>query len=126
MALLNAAKALDSLKLEGDEQVGVNILRRALEEPLRQLVANAGLEGSVIVEHVREMQRQKGSPNWGFDVTREDYVDMLAAGIIDPAKVTRTALENGASIAGMILTTEALVTEVKEKEKTPAPPAPEY
>jgi chaperonin GroEL len=126
VALLNAAKALDSLKLEGDEQVGVNILRRALEEPLRQLVANAGLEGSVIVEHVREMQRQKGSPNWGFDVTREDYVDMLAAGIIDPAKVTRTALENGASIAGMILTTEALVTEVKEKEKTPAPPAPEY
>jgi chaperonin GroEL len=126
VALLNAAKALDSLKLEGDEQVGVTILRRALEEPLRQIVANAGLEGSVVVEAIRREHAAGKSTNWGFDVQREQYCDLVEAGIIDPAKVTRSALENGASIAGMILTTEALVTEVKEKNPPPAPAMPEY
>ena len=97
-------------------RVGAEILRRALEEPTRQLVANAGLEGSVVIE---ELRREKGKKNWGFDVVDEKYVDLVQAGIIDPAKVTRSALENAASVAGMILTTEALVTELPEK-KSPA------
>src|SRR5205085_8224950 len=88
----------------------------ALEEPVRQLVRNAGLEGSVVVERLSHEQRA----NWGFDVMAEDYVDLVAAGIIDPAKVTRSALENAASVAGMILTTEALVTDAPEK-KSAAP-----
>jgi chaperonin GroEL len=91
-------------------------LRRALEEPVRQLVRNAGLEGSVVVERLSHEKRA----NWGFDVMSEDYIDLVQAGIIDPAKVTRTALENAASVAGMILTTEALVTDAPEK-KSPAP-----
>jgi chaperonin GroEL len=118
VTLLRAAKAIDSLSLEGDQKVGAEILRRALEEPVRQLVRNAGLEGSVVVERLSREDR----PNWGFDVMSEDYVDLLAKGIIDPAKVTRSALENAASVAGMILTTEALVTELPEK-KAPAAPA---
>jgi chaperonin GroEL len=111
-ALLRSASALENMQLEGDQKVGAEILRRALDEPLRQLVANAGLEGSVIVEQIR----RQNQPNYGFDVLREQYVDLVEAGIIDPAKVTRTALENAASVAGMILTTEALVTDVSEKE----------
>jgi chaperonin GroEL len=118
VTLLRAAKAIDSLSLEGDQKVGADILRRALEEPVRQLVRNAGLEGSVVVERLSHEQRA----NWGFDVMSEDYVDLVAAGIIDPAKVTRSALENAASVAGMILTTEALVTDLPEK-KAPAAPA---
>jgi chaperonin GroEL len=118
VTLLRAAKAIDRLQLEGDQKVGADILKRALEEPVRQLVRNAGLEGSVVVEHLGHEER----PNWGFDVMQEDYVDLVAAGIIDPAKVTRSALENAASVAGMILTTEALVTELPEK-KAPAAPA---
>jgi chaperonin GroEL len=118
VTLLRAAKVVDGLSLEGDQKVGAEILRRALEEPVRQLVRNAGLEGSVVVERLGREQR----PNWGFDVMSEDYVDLVAAGIIDPAKVTRSALENAASVAGMILTTEALVTELPEK-KAPAAPA---
>ncbi|MCS7003156.1 MAG: chaperonin GroEL, partial [Dehalococcoidia bacterium] len=125
VALIHAASALDNLKLSGDEATGVAILRRALEEPLRQIVANAGLEGSIVVERVRRAHAE-GRRNEGFDVVTEQYVDMLQAGIIDPAKVTRSALENGASIAGMILTTEALITEVKQKENTPAPSMPDY
>jgi chaperonin GroEL len=117
VTLLRAAKAIDTLKLDGDQKVGAEILRRALEEPVRQLVRNAGLEGSVVVEHLGREKR----PNWGFDVMSEDYVDLVAAGIIDPAKVTRSALENAASVAGMILTTEALVTDLPEK-KAPAAP----
>jgi chaperonin GroEL len=117
VTLLRAAKAIDTLKLEGDQKVGADILRRALEEPVRQLVRNAGLEGSVVVEHLGREKRA----NWGFDVMSEDYVDLVAAGIIDPAKVTRSALENAASVAGMILTTEALVTDLPEK-KAPAAP----
>jgi chaperonin GroEL len=118
VTLLRAAKAVESLNLEGDQKVGAEILKRALEEPLRQLVRNAGLEGSVVVEHLSRDDRD----NWGFDVMSEDYVDLVQAGIIDPAKVTRSALENAASVAGMILTTEALVTELPEKK--PATPAP--
>jgi chaperonin GroEL len=118
VTLLRAAKAVESLSLEGDQRVGADILRRALEEPVRQLVRNAGLEGSVVVEHLSREERA----NWGFDVMSEDYVDLVARGIIDPAKVTRSALENAASVAGMILTTEALVTDLPEK-KGPAAPA---
>jgi len=117
-ALLRSASALENMQLEGDQKVGAEILRRALDEPLRQLVANAGLEGSVIVEQIR----RQNQPNYGFDVLREQYVDLVEAGIIDPAKVTRTALENAASVAGMILTTEALVTDVSEKETSVSAP----
>jgi chaperonin GroEL len=106
--LLRAAAAVDVLKLHGDEQTGAEILKRALQEPLRQLVANAGLEGSVVIEHLRREKRT----NWGFDVMSESYVDLIKAGIVDPAKVTRSALENAASVAGMILSTEALVSDL--------------
>ena len=126
VVLMNAAAKLADLKLEGDEAVGVRALRRALEEPLRQLVENAGLEGSVVAEEVRRQQRGQNSANIGFDVNTEEYTDMVKRGIIDPAKVTRSAVENAVSIAGMILTTEALITEVPEKEKHAAPPMPEY
>jgi chaperonin GroEL len=119
VTLLRAAKAVGSLTLDGDQKVGAEILKRALEEPLRQLVRNAGLEGSVVVERLSHEER----PNWGFDVMAEDYVDLVQSGIIDPAKVTRSALENAASVAGMILTTEALVTDAPEKKPaTPAAP----
>ncbi len=121
-ALINAAKTLDGLNLSGDEQVGVNILRKAIEAPLRQLADNAGYEGAIIVEKVREQK-----PGVGFDVLSGDYRDMFEAGIIDPKKVTRSALQNAVSIAGMLLTTDVLVAEIKEKEETPAaPPPPMY
>jgi len=107
------------MRLEGDQQVVVQILRRALEEPTRQLVDNAGLEGSVVVQEL--LGRQKKDPNVGFDVMAEEYRDLVKAGIIDPAKVTRSALENAASVAAIMLTTDALVTEKPEKEKTPMP-----
>jgi len=115
--LLAAVPVIDRLGLEGDQKLGANILKRALEEPVRQLVANAGLEGSVVVEELRN----KNKKNWGFDVMSEQYVDLVQAGIIDPAKVTRTAVENAASVAGMILSTEALVTELPEKKALAAP-----
>lgn len=123
VALLNAAKALDNLKAEGDVQTDINIVRRALEEPLRRIAENAGEDGAVVVEMVRRLQKEKNNPNIGYNVLTGEYVDMVEAGIIDPAKVTRTALENAASVAAMILTTEALVTEVPEKKKetTPTP-----
>ncbi len=111
IVLLAAVPAIDRLQLEGDQLVGAQILKRALQEPLRQLVANAGLEGSVVVEELRQQHRE----NWGFDVMTEQYVDLVQAGIIDPAKVTRSALENAASVAGMILSTEALVADRPEK-----------
>jgi chaperonin GroEL len=127
VALLRAARALDSVQLQGDEATGVAILRRALEEPLRQLAENAGLEGSVVVGEVRRRQQESQNPNLGYDVLTGEYTDLVARGIIDPAKVTRSALENAASIAAMILTTEALITEIPEKEKAPAtPPMPDY
>jgi chaperonin GroEL len=116
--LLHAAPALEKLEVLGDERIGVNILRRALEEPLRQIAANAGMEGSVVVEAVRKLE-----PGNGFDAQRGEYGDMFAWGIIDPAKVTRSALENAASVAGLLLTTETIVTDIPEKEKaTPMPP----
>jgi len=126
VTLLHAASALDNVKLSGDEATGVFILRRALEEPMRQIVANAGQDGSVIVSEVRRHQQDDKNTKIGFNVISGEYVDMVANGIIDPAKVTRSAVENAVSIAGMILTTEALVTEIPEKEKAAAPPMPEY
>jgi len=128
VALINAIPALDEIKMEfADEQTGVTIVRRALEEPMRQLAMNAGKDGAVIVENVRRIQKEKGDDKLGFDVLRDEYPNMLKAGIIDPVKVTRSAVENAASIGAMILTTEALVTDIPEEEKAPAtPPMPEY
>jgi len=121
VALINAISALDNVKdVEGDEQTGVNILRRALEEPFKQLVANAGRDGSVMLEQVRRKQAETKSTNWGYHVIKNEVVDLVKEGIIDPAKVTRSALENGASVAAMILTTEALITDLPEKDKAPA------
>jgi chaperonin GroEL len=118
-ALLYASKGIDGLNLSDDEAFGAAIVRRALGEPVRQLANNAGMEPGVVVEQVRIQQGDKGA-NLGFDVLSENYVDMIGQGIIDPAKVARTALENAASVAGMILTSEAMITDVKEEH--PAPP----
>jgi chaperonin GroEL len=115
--LVHCIPAVEKLQAEGDEAVGVRIIKRALEEPLRQIAANAGLEGSVIVERVRNEK-----PGIGFDAVSEQYVDMVKAGIVDPAKVTRSALQNAASIAAMLLTTEALVAEIPKEEKNPPMP----
>ena len=117
VALLRAITALEKLKLEGDEQVGVKIVRRALEEPIRQIVNNAGHEGSVVVEKVKEMEL-----NTGFDAQKEEYADMFKAGIVDPTKVVRLALLNASSIAALMLTTEALVSEIPEEKKEQVPP----
>jgi chaperonin GroEL len=129
VALIRAAKALDKFKTfetnedgettgDPDEQIGVNIIRRALEEPLRQIVQNAGKEGAVIVEKVRANK----DPNFGYNAATETFEDLVAAGIIDPAKVTRCALQNAASIAGLMLTTEALISELQEDDKPRAMP----
>ena len=112
VALLRATEAVDKVKAEGDIQIGINIVKRALEEPARQIAINAGLEGSVVVKELRE----KGG-NWGLNAQTEKIVDMLAEGIIDPAKVTKQALLNASSIAGLMLTTEAVVSEIKEDDK---------
>jgi len=117
VALLRAQGALDKLKVEGGQSVGVDILRRALEAPIRQICENAGAEASIVVQNVRD-----GKGAHGFDARDESYVDMFEAGIIDPTKVARVAVENACSIAGMILTTEAAVTEIPEKEAAPAMP----
>jgi chaperonin GroEL len=128
VALINAIPSLASIKMEfGDEQTGVSIVRRALEEPMRQLAANAGMDGAVIVDNVRRQQKEQNDVKIGYDVLRDSYGNMVKAGIIDPVKVTRSAVENAASIGAMILTTEALITDIPEKEKAPAaPPMPEY
>src|SRR6478752_4244851 len=119
VALLRAQKALDNMKnLEGDEKIGVQIVRRAIEQPTRTLADNAGAEGALVVE---EIKKRKG--NEGYDVATGEYTDLVKAGIVDPTKVTRSALQNAASIAGLLLTTEALVTEIPEKEKA-GPPMP--
>ncbi len=119
VAFLRAQKVLDNVKdLEGDEKIGVQIVRRAIEEPTRQLADNAGKEGALVVE---EIKKRKG--NEGYDVANDEYTDLVKAGIVDPTKVTRSALQNAASIAGLLLTTEALVTEIPEKEKA-GPPMP--
>ncbi len=121
VTLIHAISALDSVEAEGDIKTGVNILRRALEEPMRGIARNAGRDGSVVIEMVRRLQQEKKDENLGYDVIGDEYVNMLKAGIIDPAKVTRSAVENASSIAGMILTTEALISDKPEKE--PAMPA---
>jgi len=118
VALLRAIPALEKLKLEGDEQIGVNIVKRALEEPLRTIASNAGFEGAIVIGKVREAK----DANYGFNAATEEYTDMISAGILDPAKVTRSALQNAASISALMLTTEALVAEIPEEEK--APPMP--
>jgi len=123
VALINAMAALDKVKADGDDaQIGVNIVRKALEIPLKKIAENAGKDGSVVLETVRRKQKEKKNLNIGYDVIKEDYLDMVKGGVIDPAKVTRGALENAASIAAMILTTEALITDVPEKEKPQMPP----
>ena len=123
VALLNAQSSLDSLSLEGDAQLGVRIVRKALEEPLRMLAENAGLDGSVVLENVRRRQGEVPSSTLGYDVITDEYTDMLARGIVDPAKVTRSAVENAASIGGMVLTTEVMVTDKPEpKSAMPAMP----
>jgi chaperonin GroEL len=124
VALVRAAKALDKFRAneegegDADEQIGVTIVRRALEEPLRQIVSNAGKEGAVIVEKVRESKKE----SYGYNAATETFEDLVEAGVIDPAKVTRSALQNAASIAGLMLTTEALISELPEDDKTPAMP----
>jgi chaperonin GroEL len=127
VALINAIPALAAIAMEfPDEQTGVTIVRRALEEPMRQLAANAGRDGAVVVENVRRQQKEQEDANVGYDVLREVYVNMVTQGILDPVKVTRSAVENAASIGAMILTTEALITDIPEKHKAPVPPMPDY
>ncbi|MCM8795419.1 MAG: chaperonin GroEL, partial [Candidatus Omnitrophica bacterium] len=122
VAFLRTIPALEKLKVEGDEKIGVDIIKRALEEPIRQLAENAGLEGSVVVQRVKQEKT-----NVGYDVNQDAYVDMIEAGVIDPTKVTRSALQNAASVAALLLMTEALITEKPEKEeKMPSPPGGGY
>jgi len=116
VSLLRCIPALDKLKLHDDEAIGVNIVKRALEEPLRQIAQNAGHEGAVVAGRVRESKDE----NFGFDAETGEFTDLVKAGVIDPAKVTRLALQNAASIAALMLTTEALVAEIKEDEKKAA------
>ena len=115
VALIRCIPILERMKLRDDEQTGVDIVRRALEEPARQIASNAGQEGSVVVQRIKEEKT-----NVGFNADALEYTDMVNAGIIDPTKVVRTALQNAASIAGLLITTEALITEVPEKEKSAA------
>jgi len=111
VALLRAIKVLDTLVLEKEEEVALNIMRRALEEPLRQIAENAGVDGAVVVEEVK-----KGKDAYGYNAQTGEYMDLIEAGIIDPTKVTRSALQNASSIAGMILTTEAVITDIPNKD----------
>jgi len=123
VALINAQAALDKIKLDGDAAVGVEIVRKALEEPLRQLAENAGMNGQVVLENVRRRSADAKSKTLGYDVLRDEYTDMLKRGIVDPAKVTRSAVENAASIGGMVLTTEVMITDKPEpKSAMPAMP----
>jgi len=127
VALINAMEALAGLKMDDeDAKIGVNIVRKALEMPMRKIAENAGQDGSVILEGVRRAQKEKKNKKIGYNVISESYVDMVQNGVIDPAKVTRGALENAASIAAMILTTEALITDIPEKDKAAPPPMPDY
>jgi chaperonin GroEL len=123
VALINAIASLDGIKMDmPDAQTGVTIVRRAMEQPMRGIVANAGMDGAVVIEAVRRMQTEKGNKYIGYDVIDNEYCDMVEKGIIDPAKVTRSAIENAASIAAMILTIEALITDIPEEGKPPAGP----
>jgi len=122
IALIRAARVLDDLSLEGDQEIGLNIVRHAIEEPLKQIATNAGKEGSVVVEHIKS----ETNPNIGYDAKTDEYKDMVEAGIIDPVKVVRSALQNAASIASLVLTTEALVADIPEESPAmPAMPGPE-
>ncbi|MGF1505067.1 MAG: chaperonin GroEL [Chloroflexi bacterium] len=126
VALINALEALDDVEMTyPDEQTGVKIVRTALQAPMRKLAANAGLDGAVIIENVRRLQQEEDNPRLGYNVITGDYTDMIDAGVLDPVKVTRGALENAASIAAMILTTEALITDIPEDEPA-APASPGY
>ena len=127
VALINAVAVLDDVKMEyPDEQTGVNILRAALQMPLRTIAVNAGKEGAVILDTVRRIQKEKNNNRIGYDVLQGEFVDMVEAGIIDPAKVTKGALSNAASIAAMILSTEALITDIPEPKRSAPPAMPEY
>jgi chaperonin GroEL len=119
VALLRCQKVLEALKQEGDELIGVNIIKRAIEEPLRQIADNAGYEGSVVVEKIKDMEQ-----DMGFNALTEKYEDMVKVGVLDPTKVVRIALQNASSIAGLLLTTEGLVSEIPEEEKAPKYPPP--
>jgi chaperonin GroEL len=118
VALVRCIDAVSALKLEGDEAIGANIVKRALEEPLRQIVGNAGEEGAVIIGKIRDHK----DTNYGYNAQNGEFVDMVKAGVIDPTKVTRTALQNAGSISALMLTTEALVAELPEEKKAPAMP----
>ncbi|HTZ19199.1 MAG TPA: chaperonin GroEL [Dissulfurispiraceae bacterium] len=120
VALIRCIKSLDKTKLDHDQQIGVNIIKKSLEEPIRQIVANAGLESSIICEKVKASK----DSNFGYDAYKEEFTDMIKAGIIDPTKVTRTALQNAASVAGLMLTTEVMISEIPEEEKKMMPPMP--
>jgi chaperonin GroEL len=115
VALLRASNALKTFKLEGDEQIGVAIVKRACEEPLRQIVSNSGTEEAIVVAKVRD----NDNPNFGYNAATDTYEDLVVAGVIDPTKVTRTALQNAASIASLMLTTEAMIAEIPEKKSSP-------
>jgi chaperonin GroEL len=118
VALLRAALKLKDLKLEGDEQIGVDIIKRACEEPVRQIVHNSGTEGAIVIGKIRE----NDNPHFGYNASTEKYEDLVASGVIDPTKVTRTALQNASSIASLMLTTEAMVCEIPEKKSAPSGP----
>jgi chaperonin GroEL len=122
VALLRAAGALDDVEAEGDEAIGVDIVRRAVVQPLRQIAENAGLDGAVVLERVLEKRKN----TWGFDAARGEFCDLVEHGIVDPTKVVRTALQNGSSVAGVLVSTDAVVVEIPEKKKKPQPPMPEY
>ncbi len=127
ISLINAAVALEGIKMDSDDaQIGVNIVRKALEAPIRKLASNAGQDGSVIIDGVRREAAAKKNKNIGYNVLTGEFTDMIKAGVIDPVKVVRGALENAASIAAMMLTTEVLITDVPEKDKAAAPQMPEY
>jgi chaperonin GroEL len=117
VALARCISALDKLKSDGDEQIGINIVKRALEEPLRQIAGNAGQEGAIVLGKVLEAK----DPNFGYNAQTDEYEDLVKAGVLDPTKVVRTALQNAGSIAGLMLTTEALVAEIPEKKEAPMP-----
>jgi chaperonin GroEL len=128
VTLINAISALDGIRMDNDdENTGIQIMRKALEAPMKKIAQNAGVDGAVVIQEVRRQQKAKKNNRIGYNVISGEYVDTIDAGFPDPAKVTRGAVENAASIAAMILTTEALITDVKEETKAPAaPPMPEY
>jgi chaperonin GroEL len=113
VALLRCVKVLDGLKLEGDQKVGADIVRRAIEAPLRYIASNAGVEGSIVVQKVKESK----DPSYGYNAATDTYEDLVKAGVIDPTKVVRSALQNSSSIASLLLTTEAMVSEIPEDKK---------